>query len=253
MLFSSIHQINTSLGISFEKCGLLLVVWDFSSDRSMELIRCCLASLCLRTTAGGERKTGCLRDSMSLEGAPTSITPSLGHLICTVQCSCLSQSLSGMPICTTVLPSFSPLASSQHIPIPAWSKAERCGCLSLPQAPTCPSGVMEGSVASHSALVHVHATALTSAAGTTACAGSSDDLQQLLCLAAVGRSRCNRSYNAWSISSCSHRTGRVQIVLKNSFKKLDPHWQSRMPVLTNKCLRVSRKGFGRRCVQHGHP
>lgn len=178
---------------------IYLAVWDLSSGHSMELICCCLASLCLQTPAG-EGKKGCLRDSRSLEGAPTSTTSSLGHAICTVQCSCLSRGLPGMPVCTPVLPSSSPLASCQHMPVPAWSKAKRRGCRSLLQVPTRLSGIVEPSTASHSALVHVHATAMTSAACTTASAGSNDDLQQLLCLAAVGRSCHNRSYNAWSVS-----------------------------------------------------
>lgn len=46
---------------------------------------------------------------------------------------------------------------------------------------------------------------------------------------------------------CSHCTERVQIVLKNSFKKLDPHWQSYMPVLTSICKWAGKDLEGEVC------
>lgn len=100
---------------------MYLVVWDFSSDCSVELICCCPAGLC-HQTAGGEGKRGCRRDSRSLEGAPTGTVFSWGHPICTGRCCCLS--LSAVPVCTAVLPPSSPLAPCQHVPVPAWSKAK---------------------------------------------------------------------------------------------------------------------------------
>lgn len=101
---------------------------------------------------------------------------------------------------TAVLPPSSPLAPCQHVPVPAWSKAKTCGCRSLHQEPTRLSGIIETTTAFHSALVYLHVTALTSGACIMVSAGSTDDLQQLLCLTALGRSCHNRSYDSWSLS-----------------------------------------------------
>ena len=152
----------------------------------MELICCCLASLCLQTTAGGERKTECLRDSRSLEGAPTSTTSSLGHPFCTVQCSWRA--------CLYCSPSI--FQSSCFLSAYANPSLKQSQDAWVPLPPSGLSGIVEATTASHSALIYVRATALTSAACTTASAGSNDDLQQLLCLTALGRSCHNRSYNA---------------------------------------------------------
>lgn len=69
----------------------------------MELICCCQLACAFKPLLAMTGKMGCLRDIRSLEGAPTSTKSSLGHPVCTMQCSCLSWSLSGMPFCTTAL------------------------------------------------------------------------------------------------------------------------------------------------------
>lgn len=163
------------------------------------LICCCLTSLCIQMTSGSEGTTGCLRDIMSLEGAPASTISSLGHPVCTVWCSCLSRGSSGLPDCATLLPSSVLLLLAGKCQSQPEPKAKHV--VPLPPSGTYLAVREHGHDHSISFCPCLHpVTALPSAACTRVSAGSNNDLQQLLCLAALGRWCHSRSYNTLSVS-----------------------------------------------------
>lgn len=160
--------------------------WDFLAYQSMMLIWCCLTTLCLQMTSGSEWKMRCLRDMKSLEGA----------LHALIKTPCFQSAVLLLPV-----------PGSSGLPDCAAPFHLQSSCFWLPNAN--PSLKKRYSLACQGAWTqpqHLILSMFTSCDSTAiSCllqdeSGSNNDLQQLLCLTALGRSCHSRSYNIWNIS-----------------------------------------------------
>lgn len=124
----------------------------------------------------------------------------LGHPVCTVQCSCcLSQGSSGLPDCATQSPPsvlflLAGKCQSQPEAKLRFCGASLCGCLSLFRyVPACGGAWAQPQHLIVSMFTSCDSTAISCLLQMSA--GSNSDLQQLLCLTALGRSCHSRSHN----------------------------------------------------------
>lgn len=184
--------------------------WHFLSHQSMMLICSCLTSLGFQRISGSVWKMRCLRDIRSLEGASVGAMSPLGHPVCPGQRSCCLSQGSQACLSLWVLHSFL-LQPSCFSLANAYPRTKQSWDLWVFLPPSGEHGHVGASLPlpvrehghSHSLsfcpCLHPVA-ALPSAACSRMSAWSKNDLQQLLCLTALGRSCHSRSINIWSIS-----------------------------------------------------